>query len=550
VGSGDLKTEKKGHPLRSASRAVLGALLVLLVARAAFYERVEHPGPGPGEGTVWMQAQSLANDRDLAYTRADFDRAFAEWGSEPADLEIVRGDRLSWAAPLPYALYLAPFLHLSPVSGPALANAFLLLAAALAALLALERRVGQAAGLVLAVAIFGSVVFAHVFLVAGQIWRLFAVVLALALAWPGPEPAAGRGRWLAAGGLVALAAALEPLDGVLALGLLLSAPGKKRGLAFAAGFAVVLALQFGALGLAAGGVPWQSATFTPAAGFPLVDFPAEEWGSAVGRLETLETGVPWSRGLSPSLLGWNLVHLLFGQHLGLLLYFPPLLFFLAAGLRRRAMVLAALWVLTLLLTRPFELAGSSAAVGCGLFVPVFGASWWLARKRPHPAWALAVLVPAVFFLMPLWQAPTTPPRAPDFADRHVSELARHLPWESSQRGLPGGPWAELGDLRLRVLEGDAWVETRHGRVMVRGAEPVVLLVASPSKPEGFVLNLTGVLDLENAVQRQLDAPLLPPGHPMWWTRERLFFSRLRFDLAETLEATGRETIGLQIDTRD
>ena len=72
-----------------------------------------------------MQAESLANDLDLAYTRQDFHRAVLARHGEPPDLELASGSggrRITYDRPFAYALWMAPFLRVWPEKGFAVAN--------------------------------------------------------------------------------------------------------------------------------------------------------------------------------------------------------------------------------------------------------------------------------------------------------------------------------------------------------------------------------------------------------------------------------------------
>ena len=78
-----------------------------------------------------MQAQSLAWDLDLRYSRRDYDRFVAQWGMTPEGLILQSGDGgRRWSTPsrASYALWIAPFLRLSPTRGAVIANALLLAA--------------------------------------------------------------------------------------------------------------------------------------------------------------------------------------------------------------------------------------------------------------------------------------------------------------------------------------------------------------------------------------------------------------------------------------
>ena len=143
--------------------AVLAGLLVALTAAAAACDRDGWPGFVGDETTYLAQAASLAFDGDLVWSRRDHDRFFALWGRRPEGVVLQSGDggaTISFSKPPFYALYLAPFVRLSPRHGPFVANALLVALAAVVAALALRTTVGRAAPWWVAVWLFGSVAFA------------------------------------------------------------------------------------------------------------------------------------------------------------------------------------------------------------------------------------------------------------------------------------------------------------------------------------------------------------------------------------------------------
>ncbi len=274
---------------RYAGWALLASLLAVTLLGAAVYDRTDWSSRLGGEATYLMQARSLAEDLDLEYTRADFDRMLLDDLGNPADLALVSGNgglRITFDRPFPYALYLAPWLKLWPQRGFAVANALLLALVSIFAARVLERRIGPWAAAWVTVLVFGSVLFAYVFLATGDLF-LFAVTLLafglLARAEPPAEETAARPwPWLAAGALLAIPAATDALYAVLGLAALFMVPERRRDrgaarFALILGFLGSITLQAVAGWWAGGGLLGLGASsfrFTPQAGFPLVDFTA------------------------------------------------------------------------------------------------------------------------------------------------------------------------------------------------------------------------------------------------------------------------------------
>ena len=104
---------------------VLGLLLAATLLGAATLDRRDWPGLVGDEAAYLMQAESLAFDLDLVYSRADFDRFAARWRRPPEGLILQSGDRgetLTYGKPALYSAWLAPFVRASPGRGPAIAN--------------------------------------------------------------------------------------------------------------------------------------------------------------------------------------------------------------------------------------------------------------------------------------------------------------------------------------------------------------------------------------------------------------------------------------------
>ncbi len=558
-------------------------LLAAVLLGALLYSRAGWSGREPhlaaGEATSLMQAASLAYDFDLAYTRNDFDRLTLEWRGEPPDLELASGSggrRITYHRPFPYALYLAPFVRVSPEKGFAVANALLLVLVAVFAARSLRRETGDAAALWVAVLVFASVTWAYVFLAISDLFLWGTVVLAwglVARVETGP-PEARRAAWrasLAAGALLAVPLASDVLYVVLVVAAFFGLPRRSRGgglrSAYFLGLAVSLALLVGAQWWASGGLHFVGTAhfrFTPETGFPLVDFTAQEWTPTLRHLQALhwEEAPRFSWGVDPFLWLWDAVYLAVGRNVGLVPYFLPLVALLLGatfnGFRRPLILATGVWAIAVVFLHPFNLYGGEGAIGNRLFLPLYGALFFLpdgAAGRPlRPAWALVVAAASALFLVPLWSAPWASPVREGGGYRHVGAVAEAaLPFETSQRWIPDGSTVDYRNLRIRFLTEDAWGETRRDRLRVERGKRADMVVASGVPLARFHLDFgadaSSQIELRGARlgERQLLANggfsvELRPGpvvrrHALWWTPERQWL----YCLSLTVPSAGEES---------
>ena len=378
-------------------------------------------------------------------------------------------------APFTVSRDLEPFVTLEVGRASALAAAAAVILAAILVAVRLEQRAGRMAPLWVAVFLFASLAFQAVF------WSPGAAILmaasASAFAWAqgglprGPQRmpeiwdeagstrgAAGLVRWLVVGVLLGAIGATQPLYLGLLIPAALMAPtlGRRRArIALALGAAAALAA-----GLALGGL--------------------DRWLASLG---------PWV--LDAKLAGWNLLYLAAGRHVGLLPYFLPLLLALLAADDERGRVALGLTVLAtaaaLAILRPFDFYGGPSALGNRLFLPLYGAAW-LAVAKPARAWA-ALLVAALagVLLWPLWLRPLAHPLAADGGLRYASgRLAERLPYELTQREIPGAGGVVHNGLRVRFGDRDLWPAAGGESLrLMGGAQGELVFAAGP--PLGSLL---------------------------------------------------------------
>lgn len=574
--------------------ALLAIALVALVGSSVLYDRSGWPDLLRGEATSIMQAESLAHDLDLGYDRLDFDRLLLARIGEPPDLALSSGSdgrEIAFDRPFPHALFLAPFLRLAPDAGWAVAHALALALAAWLAAAGLRRRLGPDASLWVLVLLFASVAWIYVFFALAEVFFFAAALAAAGLIVGDPDGDRPR-RWLGVGLLLSLPAAAQAIDGVLVLAALVAAPTAVARLRVGAGAVGGLLLQalvrwWSGAGLLGGWLGERLGVdgfrFTRETGFPLVDFPATAWTTSVTRFEALHfVGAPkLSWGLEPLLWAWNTVYLLCGESIGLLPYFAPLLLVLVGRDGRGAKawgLAAALWAILVLFVHPFDLFGGETAVANRRVLPLFGLLP-IAFGHPGPR-RLALIAPAgivavaALFLLPSWSDPWAYPlaafddragaerrvedsersRPPGSADArrtgttprfaHVGAVARAvLPYETSQRPLPGGPMTRLSGLSVRFLDEQAWFEETWERFRMEGDARVDLLVAAHRDPD--VLRLTFRGEAPSALRvtgAALGETVLTPDggiafrllpgagrrHATWWSPRRQTHHRISF----------------------
>ncbi|MEA2562557.1 MAG: hypothetical protein QOH06_4061 [Acidobacteriota bacterium] len=498
--------------------AILGLLLAATLAAAATLDRRDWPTFVGDEATYLMEAQSLAWDFDLEYTRGDHDRFVEQWGRPPEGLILQSmngGKTLVYGKPAAYPLFIAPFVRLSPTRGAAVANALLLAAASVIAGRALQRRIGDAAPLWVAAWVFASVTFAYVFWVHSDLFLMCLVAIALSLVYE------GKGRWAVAGALLGIVLLSRPLYAGLLLPAWLAAPaGLRKKLAVGAAALVLVAI----LGSLATRGTWTSyggdrRSFYAYTGFPAVN--DVDWAGQIAERGTHS----WVKeetlrmGFDPRQTGWNTVYFLVGRHVGILPYFLPLLLGFVAfrrGEGRWALILSVgLAAAVLFWLRPFNFYGGGGSMSNRYFLPLYPALWFLAARPIRPALgalaALLVTLLAAPFLLPLWSAPRTFPLASEGGYRYVSDAARRwLPFETTLSHLkPSGREDFVHNLLwIRLLSPS--LSPDEDRLRLAPGEPGDLLIGSPQplagielrKPDGTTVRLQ---------------PEVRARHRMWWT---------------------------------
>ncbi|HSK76512.1 MAG TPA: hypothetical protein VLQ45_08635 [Thermoanaerobaculia bacterium] len=553
--------------LRTWSWAVLALLLAATLAGAAALDRRSWPELMGDEATYLMQAQSLAWDFDLRYSRADYDRFVAQWGKKPDGLILQSGEggsALLYSKPISYSLYIAPFVRLSPVRGAGIANALLLALAGIVAARTLSRRIGPAAPLWVAAFLFASVTFAYVFWVHSDLFLLCLVALAFSLAYGVlPEETETRGRavlrWAAVGVLLGLVVMSRPFYAPLLLPAFLAVPARDRKVGIAA-----LAASAGAVALSATlfnlveRESWSSyssaqrRSFYSYTGFPEVDLPPDGFQKELAARGTHS----WTFRVNSDgkQAAWNSLYFLAGRHTGLLPYFLPVaLGFLVfrRGEGRWALVFAVAVSMALFLAmRPFNFYGGGGAIADRYFLPLYPALWFLAARPSRAAWPLLAAALAAPFLLPLWTAPRAFPIDPAGGYRYVSDFARRwLPYETTQSHLKPAGREDLvhNALWVKLLSNTLRPEEDGARLVLAAGREGQILLGSPTPLEGVQLEMTAPLEVDGTAVTEKVFPVRFSSpravHRMWWTDGAPWYL-----YQVRLESKGGEEVSFRIRT--
>lgn len=568
----------KSRTQRTISRSVLTILCLWLLAAAATFERQGWTSFMGDEATYLMQTESLAWDLDLVYEADDYHRLTDGWSLPPQGLILQSGDHgqtITYGKPFFYATYLAPFVRCFGHRGLFIANALLLIACCACAGPVLERRLGPWGSLWLAALVFASVTFASTFWIHADLFLMcltgMAFSLVFDLRWRAAEELSlPIWRYLAVGCLLAVVVFSRPpyLPLLLAALWLLPGPPRRRLLWPVVSAALMLAMSSAVhFQLAGTWTPYGAlrSGFYAHTGYPAVDFPVAQWTESVQELGNAAARTPLQalrdRKLPLSLLTWNSFYFLFGRHVGVLIYYLPLLLLLipagrwgkeadgARAFHLSLLLAVAVSVVFFLWTRPFNFYGGGGTLANRYFLPLFPALWFVLQRRIRVAEVIAVSLLAGLFLYPLWRAPRHFPISKEGTYRYVSLSAQHLlPFETSQSHLRLAGRQDLYEgfyLRLtnphvkRGRDGNFRLEAGVEGDMVLGSSlPLTELWLTTRTPPGTVIALDGAraqapianTDGTWTYPLQLEAPAAR--HPMWWTWQPAHLYRLHIRFGE------------------
>lgn len=415
------------RPLDAAPGLIAAALVLALYGGLAL--SVDFPRAAIGfksdEATYYMMVQSLAQDGDLTYTRADLARVWQEFPAGPTGVFLKTGRqvRVVWNGQFPfmhlryqpdpvasrlyfgksyiYPLVAAPFVWLLGTNGVVMLHAILLAAMVFAAYLFLAARSPATVAVLLGAGYFlVTVTPGYVVWMTPELFNLAMVTLAY-FCWLYKEvapPALPRGlAWLrthwsdiAAVLLLALASFSKPPNAALIGPIVLLKLWRRDwrwGTTVGVLFVLLVAALFAGNLAITGDWNYQGGERrTYYSAFPFMD-PTMGFDVGMGRATdqvltdiVFDTGVFWSR------LGWNLVYFMVGRHSGMLPYFFPGLFalalFLWPGTRRRGwqwLVCAAVMGETLLqlVWLPYTYYGGPGVLGSRYYMNIYGLQLFL-----------------------------------------------------------------------------------------------------------------------------------------------------------------------------
>ena len=399
------------------------------------------------EATYYMMGHSLAEDGDFAYRREDLARVWREFPSGPSGVFLKKGTdlelrstggppffqieqrpdpdpaRLFYGKSYIYPLAASPFVLLLGTNGFLAFHALLLALVTLAAYLFLNARSSPVVSLVLATGFFmASVAPTYFVWITPELFN-FSLVLLGYFCWlykevetPASAPRGtkwlfGPGSDLLAAGLLGVATFSKPSNLLLILPLLawLLAHRQWRRL-------ILAGVLFGAVGavLLAGNVAitgdWNfqggdRRTFYGS-------YPFQERGvawEAVGQ-DRATNRVLWDhifdRRVFWTVFSHNAVYFILGRYAGLLPYFFPGLFALAAFILARGKRAAWQWfvlagaaaeILLLLLWVPYTFNGGGGSIGNRYFMSTYGVLLFLLPPIASAAWAVVPWIVGCLF---------------------------------------------------------------------------------------------------------------------------------------------------------
>ncbi len=453
-------------PLANPARAIdarsgLLAAAVVLFVYGGFALSVDFPRAALGfqsdEATYYMMAHSLAADGDLEYRRDDLVRVWREFPSGPSGVFLKQGrsarvrvnaafpfvhlhygpdpdrKRLYYGKSYMYPLVAAPFVWAFGTNGFLVLHAILLALGLLAGYFFLAARSPTEVALVLAAGFFlASVAPGYFVWTTPELFNLVVVVLAYfcwLFKYVAPERLPRGMGWLrngtsdvAAAALLAVATFSKPPNGLLILPMLaMHVPVRRwRAAMLTGGLFGLLVAGFFVVNLAVtGDLNFQGGERnTYYAAFP---FQTDEMGFDVGldrATNQVLTDIVFDRSVFWTRLGYNVYYFMLGRHSGMVPYFFPGVFALAAFLWSRKVQTSWQWlivaaaaaeILLLLVWIPYNYFGGGGVLGNRYFMSTYGLFLFLLPPMESVGvalvpWAIGALFTAKIVLNPFYSS--------------------------------------------------------------------------------------------------------------------------------------------------
>ena len=428
---------------RMTVRPGLLAAALCLCVYGALALTVDFPRAALGiqsdEATYYMMGHSLAEDGDLTYRREDLVRVWREFPTGPAGVFLKKGQTIS-GAPDPdpqrlffgksfiYPVFAAPFVKLFGTNGFLVLHAILLALVVLCGYLFLHARAPAAPSLLLATAFVGATVVPVYFVwITPELFNFSLGALAY-FCWlykevAPPERSPARLAWLFSGRSDLLAATLlgiltfsKPSNALLFIPIVIwQIAGRRRlpiAVASAALFAVVAGGLFGINVAISGDWNYQGGRDrqTYYYEFPFQsEAPHTDIGVPKSRDEAL-TSVMFNPQVFTTNLLHNAAYVFVGRNAGLIAYFFPAVFALAAFLaapRRRPgwqwLVLASglAQILLFIVATPYTWNGGGGSVGNRYFMSAYGVFLFLFPPIASIGVSLVPWIAGSIFVAPL-----------------------------------------------------------------------------------------------------------------------------------------------------
>ncbi|HEX6324613.1 MAG TPA: hypothetical protein VFZ36_12875 [Vicinamibacterales bacterium] len=399
------------------------------------------------EATYYLIGHSIAQDGDLEYRREDLLRVFREYPGGPSGVFLKKGqtrtgqpdpdpDRLYYGKAFVYPLFAAPFIKLFGTNGFLLLNALLMALVVLAAYAFLRARSTPAVSLVFSLAfVFATAVPAYAFWIAPELFN-FALGALAYFCWLYKEVSPqGRSRWLRdwrsdamAGAILGLLTFSKVTNALLVVPVVLWLAWKRQwkgAVLTSVAFWVVALAFFGANVATSGDWNYQGGDrrtfYAKPDGAPGYAFEQPGAGLEVGHEKSRDealTHIIFDPDVFFTNLRANAVYVLVGRHAGLVPYFFPAVFAMAALVLLRRRAPAWQWfvfasglaqILLFIVTQPYTWNGSGGSVGNRYFMSAYGIFLFMLPPMQSTAaagfaWAAGMLFAGKIVLNPFYSS--------------------------------------------------------------------------------------------------------------------------------------------------